>query len=74
MLYDSADPSQTLSGPLIEPGGAGMLETNVLTELAVLVPQKLVAVTEIGPSDEPTVALIEVVVEVPLHPEGRFHV
>ena len=37
---------------------------------ATLVPQELVAVTEIVPLNKPAVAFIELVVEVPVQPEG----
>ena len=41
---------------------------------AVLLPQELFAVTEIVPDKLPTVALIEVVVEVPVQPLGKVQV
>ena len=40
----------------------------------MLVPQKLVAVTDMSPPVVPTVALIDVVVELPLRPEGKLQV
>ena len=60
--------------PLIDPGGEGVAETNTASKRALLVPQKLLAVTVMSPSVEPTVVLIEVEVELPLHPEGKVHV
>ena len=53
------------------PGCAGTVETVTANVRAVLVPQLLVAVTEMVPPALPTVALMEVELEVPLHPEGR---
>ena len=67
-------PSHTLVEPVIVPGWAGVVDTVVVRVRAILVPQKLVAVTEIVPPVDPTVVLIDVVVEVPLHPEGRVQV
>ena len=40
----------------------------------MLVPQPLLAVTEIFPLDAPTIVVILVVVEVPLHPDGNVQV
>ena len=42
--------------------------------LAVLLPQLLLAVTEIVPPLPAVVTVILLVVEVPLHPEGSVHV
>ena len=42
--------------------------------LAVLVSQALFALTETSPPFAPTVALIDVDVEIPVHPEGKLHV
>ncbi len=61
-------------GPLIDPGCEGVVETETVSVRAILVPQKLLAVTETLPPDELAVALIDVVVELPLHPEGKLHV
>ena len=74
MLYTSVEPSQTLAEPPINPGWEGTAETDAANVRAKLLPQKLLAVTEILPPVVPTVALIEVVVELPLHPEGKLHV
>ena len=41
---------------------------------AELLPQVLLALTEMLPLFAPTVAVIDVVVEVPVHPEGSVHV
>jgi hypothetical protein len=40
----------------------------------VLDPQVLLAVTEIVPPLEPGIAVIDVDVELPLHPDGSVHV
>ena len=42
--------------------------------LAELVPHEFVAVTDISPLFAPTVAVIEVEVELPVHPDGNAHV
>ena len=41
---------------------------------AVLVPHELLAVTEIVPPVAPAVEVIDVEVELPLHPDGKVHV
>ena len=51
-----------------------MAATATLSVLAALVPHEFVAVTEIAPPDAPAVALIDVDVELPLHPGGKVHV
>ncbi len=60
--------------PPIDPGCEGVVETDTANVRAVLVPQKLLAVTDMSPPVVPTVALIDVVVELPLHPEGKLQV
>ncbi len=50
------------------------METDTANVRAMLVPQKLLAVTDMSPPLAPTVALIDVVVELPLHPEGKLQV
>ena len=47
--------------------------TVTLKVLAVPEPHELFAVTETLPLLAPTVAVIDVVVEVPLHPDGNVH-
>ena len=41
---------------------------------ATLLPQVLFAVTEIVPPLLPVVVVIDVVAEVPVHPDGKVHV
>lgn len=55
----------------MEPGCAGTVATVTLKVLAALVPQVLDAVTEILPPVVPAVAVIEVEVELPVHPAGK---
>ena len=58
-------------------GAAGAAALTVTGNvLAVLVPQELVAVTEISPFAAEVVAetVMEFVVDVPVHPEGKIHV
>ena len=50
------------------------MDTDTPNVLAVLVPHELVAVTDISPLFAPTVAVIEVEVELPVHPVGNVHV
>ena len=56
------------------PGWKGVVVTDTPLIRSELVPQELLAVTEILPPLVPTVAVIKVVVELPVHPEGRDHV
>jgi hypothetical protein len=60
--------------PVIEPGCAGSAVTVALKVLAVPEPHELLAVTEIFPLLAPTVAVIDVVVELPVHPDGNAQV
>jgi hypothetical protein len=60
--------------PVIVPGCAGSAVTVTLKVLAVPEPHELFAVTDIVPPVAPGVADIDVVVEVPLHPDGNVHV
>jgi hypothetical protein len=67
-------PEQTGAFPLIVPGVAGVVFTvtaNVCTEEE---PHALLAFTVMFPPDEPAVALMLVVVDVPDHPEGNVQV
>ena len=53
------------------PGCPGRSTTETLNVLAVLVPQALLATTEIVPPVAPGVAVIDVEEELPVHPEGN---
>jgi hypothetical protein len=74
MLYASVEPWQTDALPEMVPGCAGTVVVVTARVLAVLVPQPFEAVTEMSPPFGPTVAVMELVVEVPVHPAGRVHV
>ena len=56
------------------PGWKGILRTNTPNLRSELVPQELLAVTEIHPPLAPVVVVIEVLVDEPVHPEGKLHV
>ena len=56
------------------PGCAGAPPTVVATVCAIEVPQVEVAMTDIVPAVLPGVAVIELVVEVPVQPEGSVQV
>jgi hypothetical protein len=64
----------TLLLPAIAPGCVGVGDTLTFKTLGELAPQALLAVTEILPPALPAVAEMEVEVEVPDQPAGRFHV
>ena len=64
----------TVVFPVIEPGFSGIAGTVTLKVLVVPEPQALFAVTEIVPTVAPAVAEMDVVVELPLHPDGKVHV
>jgi hypothetical protein len=71
MEYVLEELRQTEVFPEIVPGCAGTLETPTAKVCAGEVPQELLAVTDIVPPVEPTVAVIELVVEVPDQPLYR---
>ena len=50
------------------------MATATLSIRAVLIAQTLLAETVIIPPVVPAVAVIEVEVELPVHPEGRVHI
>lgn len=57
------------------PGCVGIkLVIVTASDLTVLLPQLLLAVTVIDPPDVPDIAVIELVVEVPDHPVGKVQV
>jgi hypothetical protein len=74
MLYDCDEPSQIDVAPVIVPGWAGVAATVTLNVLAPPEPHELLAMTEIVPPVGPAVAVMDVEVELPLHPEGNVHV
>ena len=55
-------------------GSAGIVALDTFNVLALLEPQVLSAVTDMVPPEDPAVAVMEVVVELPVHPEGKLHV
>lgn len=60
---------------MIAPGCAGTaVVTATVSDCAELLPHELLAVTVTLPPEVPAVALMELVVEVPLQPEGVVHV
>ena len=59
--------------PDITPGSEGVGLTETANVCGMVVPQALMAATEIVPPELPTVATIEVVVELPDQPEGKVH-
>lgn len=72
--YVCDDVWQTVADPVIAPGAGGTVLTVMAAVVAALVPQLFVAVTEIVPPDVPAVVAIELVVDVPDHPEGSVQV
>jgi hypothetical protein len=74
MLYAWDEPWQTDVAPVILPGWEGIAFTVTASVRAILVPHELVAVTEIVPPVEPAVAVMDVEVELPVHPDGKVHV
>jgi len=58
----------------MEPGWSGVEDVDTLNVRALLVPHELVAVTETVPPLASGVAVIDVDVELPPHPEGKDHV
>lgn len=73
-LYVFEVPEQSVVLPLIAPGCAGTAEFTVTASVcAELLPQLLLAVTLMVPPETPDVAVMELVVEEPLQPEGSVH-
>jgi len=56
------------------PGWAGVVATVILNVLAVPEPQELLATTEMFPPVDPATAVMDVVAELPVHPDGNVHV
>ena len=74
MEYVCEEACHTLLLPALETSCVGVGDTLTFKTLGVLAPQALLALTKMAPPALPTVALIEVDVEVPDQPEGRFQV
>lgn len=76
MLYTFELPIHTLALPLMGPGWAGAEPPPTVTfnVCGADEPQELSDVTLIIPPVTPATVLIEVVVEVPVHPDGKVHV
>ena len=74
MLYVLVEPWHTDEGPEMVPGWSGIIVTVTLLLRGGLEPQALSAVTVIFPPLVPAVALIEVVDELPVQPEGKVQV
>ena len=71
----SLPPLHSTARPLTTPGVAGAgADTATVKICAEDVPQLLCAVTDTVPPVAPAVAMIELVVDVPLHPDGSDHV
>ena len=66
-------PWQGLVFPVIVLGCAGTVLAVTISVRAVLLPQPLFAVTDIVPPVAPAVVVMDVVVELPLHPAGNVH-
>ncbi len=64
-------PWQTEVFPVMDSGVAGILFTMTASVLVVDVPQELLADTVIFPPLPPTVAEIELLVDVPIQPTGK---
>jgi hypothetical protein len=74
MLYVWDTPWHTVVVPVIAPGWAGIGVTDTFNVRGVPEPHELFAVTDILPLFAPDVAVIEVELELPLHPVGNVQV
>jgi len=68
------EPWQTDAEPDMAPGCAGTVVTDMLKVRAVPAPHELLAVTEIVPPAAPATAVIDIEVELPVHPDGKAQV
>lgn len=68
------EPEQTVVLPVILPGVPGIELNETVSVCADEEPQELFAVTLMVPPEEPALAVMLVVVEVPDQPEGSVHV
>ena len=71
-VFDS--PVHATTSPLMEPGWSGMLFTVTVKVFTGDDPHMLLAVTETFSVVGLTVALMELEVDVPIHPVGKFQV
>lgn len=74
ILYVLEEPEQMVAVPEIVPGVAGRGLTVIANVTGAELPQPLFAVTVIFPLVEPAVVEMELVVDVPLQPDGKVHV
>jgi hypothetical protein len=74
MEYVCDEPWQTLLLPAIAPGCVGVGDTLTFITLGELAPQALLALIKMVPPVLPAVVEMDVEVEVPDHPDGRFQV
>jgi hypothetical protein len=74
MLYVLEVPEQTVELPETDPGVAGAVFTFTLTVFAADELHALFAVTVIFPPVVPAVAVIEFVVDIPVHSTGNVQV
>jgi hypothetical protein len=72
--YVSGFPLHTTVFPVMDDGVVGTEIMVTLNVCAALVPHELVAETEMVPPALPTVELIELMVEEPVHVAGKLHV
>jgi len=56
------------------PDCAGHVATVTLNIIAVPEPQELLATTKMFPPVDPATAVMDVVAELPVHPDGNVHV
>jgi hypothetical protein len=73
-LYILVEPEHTVASPVIVAGCDGTFKAVTLKVLSGPEPQALSALTEIFPLLLPAVTVIEVEVELPVHPAGNDHV
>ena len=68
-------PAHAVVLPAMEAGCTGAMEVMVTAAvLTTLLPQLLFALTDREPPVDPAVSVIALVVDVPVHPDGKVHV
>ena len=72
-LYVTEAPAQAEPLAEIVPGCESVVEVVTASVRAVLFPQEFTATTDTLPDVVPTVVLIELLVEDPVHPDGNVH-